>query len=302
MEYKERIIVSMIDISVKETLQYLRQENYNNLAFLLEETWRRHPDKSHDKFDDKHYEMWEEQVALNLPILYLASICLHSFVEEHNIKNLLFATRDCTHWHKIYKAMYPNDNVHYFHCSRNMFNLARRKLRLSYENYIDTITEDNIHDTVYIDIHGTGKRMHSHFKHRGKGIPACFILSSGHSTPNNLSSEIKRLIKKGRCEFIVFNANGSPIEMLNYDVIGTCNDYNKYGPIRASLEYDKKYVETYHECVDYFIKIIKRNSSMDDNNHSLNCRRKIIKYLFRPALHDLPIVSNWIRHERRHIK
>lgn len=284
----------MLNISLKNVIRYLREKDFPNLASLLQEVWECHPDKTH-----RDYDMWREQLALNLPILYIASIYLHNFVKERGIKNILFATRDCSHWHKIYKTMYPKESVHYFSCSRNMFNTARDHSRPHYDKYIKSITDDDIKHTVYVDIHGTGRRMYSYFEKRHDEIPACFILSSGHSVSDNLSREIKKMISKDRAEFLIFDADGSPIEMLNYDIIGTCNDYNKYGPVRAALEYDISDVEGYHNCVSKFIKLLKRQSYIDDH-HTYKSMKKIINHLFEPALGTLPIVSDWIDPERKH--
>jgi len=296
----------MLNISVKDTLAYLKHYKYHDLVSILQQMYNECPkindNLAHESRKNRHKRtMWREQIALNLPILYLASIYLHNFVKENKIKNLLFATRDCAHWYKIYSALYPHEKVHYFHCSRNMFNTARTKSRPDYIQYIDKITDNDLKHSVFIDIHGTGQRMYDFFYQRYNKIPSCFILSSGHSSPNTLSDEIQDLIYKERCEFLVFGASGSPIEMLNFDVIGTCNDYKNKGPVRAPLEYDEKYVSTYHECVNRFIEIIKQNPLGDRYKHGLKCLKKTITYLFEPALDESPIISRWIVHERKHI-
>lgn len=284
----------MLQASVSSTLRKLKDENYDHLASYLTKTWLLQP---HQK-SSKKAQMWQEQIAVNLPVLYLASICLHRFVKEKKIKNLLFATRDCSHWYKIYAAMYPDDNVQYFHCSRNMFNTARLHDRPEYEKYINTITNDDIKHTVYIDVHGTGRRMYQYFSARKqKQVPKCFILSSSHSIPEHLFLDIQNMIKKGDCKFMTYGASGSPIEMLNYDLIGTCNDYTKEGPARASLEYDEKYVKIYHECVNQFIEIIKHKQI---DNHGDKCLYRMVNVLLEPILDDLPIISIWINHERKH--
>jgi len=284
----------MLKISLKETIRFLRQKDYEILASLLEDTWESHPDKDH-----KHYDMWREQLAVNIPVLYIASIILHNYVQSHGIKNILFATRDCSHWYKIYKAMYPHESCHYFSCSRNMFNIARTKSRPYYEKYIKSLTDGDISNSIYVDVHGTGKRMYQYFKDKHDEIPFCFILSSGHSSSDGLSKEIRKLVSKDRAEFLVFSADGSPIEMLNYDIIGTCSDYNKYGPVRNTLEYDADDVQGYHNCVDRFIKLLKRKDSVDDN-HTDKSMHNIIKLLFKPALNKLPVISEWIKPERKH--
>lgn len=287
----------MLDISVEKTLDYLDDKKYKRLVRLLKETWG----KIHNKYDDRYArDMWKEQVALNLPIMYLASIILHAFVKKNNIKNILFATRDCSHWYKIYSAMYPKDLTHYFHCSRNMFNIARTKNRPEYEKYVDKLTDNDTYHTVYVDIHGTGRRMYEYFESRGQSIPACFILSSGHTNEEKLTSGIVKMMKKGRCKFIIFKAGGGPIEMLNYDLIGTCNDYGKHGAVRAELEYSKKYVKYYHDCAQEFVEALYEYSNYDNENYDIRQVEKAIKHLYKPALTDLPIISKKIKHERTH--
>lgn len=284
----------MLNISLKETIRYLRQKDYNNLALLLDKTWEKHPDKSH-----KHYEMWREQLAINIPIIYIASICLHNYVTSHGIQNILFATRDCCHWYKIYKTMYPNDSCHYFNCSRNMFNNARTKHRPYYEKYINSVTNNDIKHSVYVDIHGTGRRMFEYFKQRHDEVPYCFILSSGHSSLDTLSKEIRKLVSKDRAQIIVFSADGSPIEMLNYDVIGSCTDYGKHGPVRNPVEYNTRYIKGYHNCIDEFINNLRDHKSID-GDHSDRSMCNVINLLFKPILDKLPIISDWIKPERKH--
>jgi len=61
---------------------------------------------------------------------------------------LLFAIRDGVHWHKIYKLMFPNYNVHYFNASQNIFLQGSNN-----EHYIAYIKSliSNPEKTVYID-------------------------------------------------------------------------------------------------------------------------------------------------------
>lgn len=286
----------MMNVSLSGTLEYLLKHDYDDLSFFLRSTWDAHPPQS----DDGHYQMWKEQVALNLPVLYLASMRLHNFVKSRGIKHLLFATRDCSHWYKIHKVLYPGDDSHYFDCSRNMLNKARITYNADYERYVNRVTNKDIKHTVFIDIHGTGTRMYDYFLARHQEVPTCFILSSGRSSSSGLLDGIQQLIKKQRCEFLIFGAAGSPIEMLNYDVIGTCNDYVKYGPVRAAVEYDIKYVLPYHNCVNTFIELIKKHPAKVIDHKSNGKLLTTIKHLFEPALDDLPVISRWIDAERKH--
>lgn len=289
-----------MNVSVPTTLNYLEKGGYSDLALILVETWQDHPAKASIGENNRSYQMWKEQIALNLPVLFLASLRLHIFVQNRGIKHLLFATRDCIHWYRIYRALYPNDNAHYFHCSRNMFNGAREQYNKHYEAYVDKVTGNDIAHTVFIDVHGTGKRMYDYFLARKYAIPACFILSSGHSVPNNLPDGIKHLIAQRRAKFLVFKAAGSPIEMLNYDKIGSCYDYNQYGDVRGVLEYSIQDIEEYHKCTDNFIRNIKKHASVIIHNRDGDNLNRDIRYLFAPALNDLPCISEVIDPERQH--
>lgn len=301
-------LVDTLNISVNKTLDYLKSRKYNDLAYLLEETWnlrishrtKQAGYKEWKNRNNEEDEMWAEQIAINLPVLYLASIYLHNYVRENGIKHLLFATRDCVHWHKIYKAIYPNSDVHYFHCSRNMFNRAKIDSNNYYDKYIDDITNREIRESVYVDIHGTGKRMYEFFLQRGKGGPSCFILSSRHSDSSSLSDGIKDLIQQHRAEFIVFKSIGSSIEMLNYDLIGTCNNYDRSGPIRAPLEYDSSIVKPYHDCSKVFIDLIKKHRNKIIHSYDHDNLKQTIKHLFLPIRDNLPSISKWIEPERHH--
>lgn len=286
----------MLDASIKKTLKYLREKHYGSLAFLLEETWDRRPRNG----NEYHIKMWEEQLALNIPVLYLSCICIHEFARKHNINNILFARRDCCHLHRIYHALYLNENIHYFHCSRNMFEAAIDYSRPAFDRYVDKITDNDPIHTLYVDVHGTGRRMFDYFTKRGNGIPACFIISSAHDDVDGFSDDMKKMVKKGRAEFLVFNAGGSPIEMINYDLIGTCNDFTSNGPVRAPVEYDKKYVIPYHDCNEAFLKVIHENSSLDESDHNIDNIIDRIKHIYKPALEDLPVISHWIKPERKH--
>lgn len=120
--------------------------------------------------------MWEEQLSINLQILYLCSIILHNYVKKHKVKNLVFVRRDCCHWWKIYNTLYPGYNVHYFHSSRNLLERATNESLPYFDEYIYSITFKDAEHSIYIDIHGSGLRMYNYFSKRYYGIPLSFIL------------------------------------------------------------------------------------------------------------------------------
>src|SRR5205085_2795640 len=123
-------------MSLRSIVQILAQgperlDIHEQLIPIIEKTWKLNPyrqaentpvPKGGDTEGEKRSAMmWEEQVTLNFPLLYLASWYVYQYAKERGIKTLLFATRDCCHWVKIFQKMFPDMTAHYFHCSRNLF-------------------------------------------------------------------------------------------------------------------------------------------------------------------------------------
>src|SRR5207302_4577667 len=131
--------------------------------------------------------MWEEQVTLNFPLLYLASWYVYQYAKERGIKTLLFATRDCCHWVKIFQKMFPDMTAHYFHCSRNLFEKVtemsrRERHRKSPENVspfrkyiLGLVGASRVRDTMYVDVHGTCKRAFAYFEQEFGEVPWGFL-------------------------------------------------------------------------------------------------------------------------------
>lgn len=240
--------------------------------------------------------MWLEQCLINFPLLYLASIYLYNYAKQYNCDTFLFATRDCCHWYKIFQKMYPHTIVHYFHCSRNMFEKATGNN--AFRKYVQSIVHD-IKKTIFVDIHGTGRRVFGYFEQEFSEVPQCFLLSATYESYSQFPQISKKYYEKGKLINLIFNARGSPIEMLNYDTIGTLQNYlPEIGPVRDELEYDKSLIEPYHECMQYLIDQI--------NPVEGTFKRKevypAIKAIFKDILVNKPIISKYIKHIANHAK
>ena len=116
--------------------------------------------KANPYSDAYNSTMWQEQSFINFPLLYLASLFLYQYGQERGCTTFIFATRDCCHWYKIFSRMYPHVDVVYFNCSRNM--LSNGIGNNSYKKYVTSVVDD-IDRTVFIDVHGTGRRMFHYF-------------------------------------------------------------------------------------------------------------------------------------------
>jgi hypothetical protein len=148
-------------------LKYLRKNKFNHLADVLEKTYQHNPYTK----GSLEWIMWLEQCAINLPILYLASIYLYAYGKQKGYQRYLFTTRDTCHWHRIFKRLFPETDVHYFRCSRNMFVLGSEHKNREYQEYVKFLANEK---SVYVDIHGTGRHMIEYFSKNFSFIPPCF--------------------------------------------------------------------------------------------------------------------------------
>lgn len=247
------------------------------------------------------YNMWNEQCKINFPILYLSSIYLYEYGRQRECNNYLFATRDCCQWYKIFKQLYPKVQSTYFHCSRNMFERATENPNEAYKSYVKKQVKDNISKTVFVDIHGTGKRMFSYFEKEFEKVPYCFLLSATFNNYNEFPSISKAYYKKEKIINLIFNTRGSPIEMLNYDNIGTLQNFTQEGPIRDELEYNVELIKPYHDCINYLLKLIEPQKDIDCKS-KLHMIKKEIKEYFDYLKNKELVLASFIRHIGKHKK
>lgn len=289
--------MSLNKITFHKTIKVLESssQNWDRLLRIIHKIDEINPyKKSKDQISRK---AWKEQCFLNFPILYLTSIYIYQYAMKNGCDTILFATRDCSHLYQIFCKLYPYLNSHYFHCSRLMFEKATTNNNIYYNDYVSSIVK-NVNKTLFIDIHGTGKRVINYFRKRFGKIPYCFLLSSGKDSYEQLPKISQDMYQSNRLINLVFGARGSPIEMLNYDKIGTLQDYNMLGPLRDNLEYSIRHIKAYHLCIHYLIKIsppIKPNSYYD-----LNEIHRCINILFNDLKDTKPVISRYIHHVGKH--
>lgn len=272
--------------------------NIHIINKLIKKTLHKNPYKK----DSKYFFLWKEQCEINCLILFYASIYLYHYAKNNGCVHLLFATRDCCHFYKIFSALYPDIDVTYFDCSRIMFESATKMTNNSYLKYVKEKCH-NITDCIYIDIHGTGKRMLAFFKKTFGKTPHCFLLSSGVKSYDTLPIITHYYINNKKFITLSFNVHGTPIEMLNYDIIGTLKKYTNNGPVRDNLEYNIDYVKPYHNCVLMFIEKIKkiRKKIMNVNNDEMDYIKDKIQILFNDLAKKKLEIEKHITHLKKHL-
>lgn len=271
----------------------------NKLEEIVEEVLRKNPYNKKKEYIE--YKMWKEQCNLNFPILYYSSIYLYEYGRKRGCDNYLFATRDCSQWYKIFKKLYPNVTSTYFHCSRNMFETATDVHNENYFNYVKKLVNGKIDKTVFIDIHGTGKRVFAFFEKEFKQVPYCFLLSATFPSMKYFPKSSREYYKKKKLYCAIYDTRGSPIEMLNYDTVGTLQGYTNIGPIRDKLEYDFNRVKIYHTCFDLLTsKTNKQKNNLD--KYQIHKVKKEVKKYFGILKYKKVGFSTFTRHIGRHKK
>lgn len=187
-----------------------------------------------------------------------------------------------------------------------MFDKATYQGNTSYDNYVKSLIKNDINKVIYIDIHGTCKRMFTYFSKRYGNVPHGFLLSSTHKTYRKLPKIARSYHNAGKLINLVFNVRGSPCESLNYDYIGTLQDFYEKGPVRDTLEYSKELIEPYHNCIDHIIsKIGPLNKNLEPNtnvNGLLNELLYNIKKIFSIIAYKKPTVLKYTDHIGKHKK
>lgn len=286
--------MSLVNETIYETVKYLKSAEsgkWENLSHLIQLINANNP------YENDRAIMWQEQCYINFPLLYLTSIYLYFYAKQRNCNTFLFATRDCCHLYRIFKKLFPDTNVHYFNCSRLMFESATEKENIPFKKYVTSIVK-NVNNTIYVDLHGTGRRVLSYFEKEFNEVPYCFLLSIGCSYINDLPEISQRYSDEGKFFNLISKSRGCSIEMINSDIIGTLIDYSPSGPVRDTLEYDKKYVIPYHKCIDYALKHLRplNIKAKYHPNEIQNLIELIYEYIRETPL----IISKYIDHVGKH--
>jgi hypothetical protein len=305
--------------SVSDVTHYLTSWNPNldeniwkNLIHLITDARETNPyipeksDSKNSKLID-YSLMWEEQTGVNFPVMYVASVYLYLYAQSKGCDTFLFATRDCCHWVRIFKKLFPHTNAYYFHCSRNMLTRATDEHNEHYNKYVKSLIKSSVDKVIYIDIHGTCQRILEYFNSEFGHFPYCFLLSSSYRAYSQFPKVCQKAHQEGKLLNIVFDARGTPIEMLNFDVIGTIQNFDKNGPIRDPPEYSTKRLEPYHICIKYLVNQMKpwenvvpkslRKKTTDLEFEELD---SLIKRIYRVIQDNRPILINYIKHPGKH--
>lgn len=195
--------------------------------------------------NSKEYEIFDQQINYNIPILLFICNQLNGILIKENRDTVLFLTRDGCLIIKLFSYLFPKYTSKYFHSSR----IINQNPNENYEQYV----KDNYDDKrcILFDLHGSLESGRNLFLKLYGKLPRIYIFS---------------LSKLENCysDMTYFLHGSSRIEEFNQDYKGTLVNFNNNKDIRAPVENKLEWIDIMHQCIDLFIKNFKREHICSD--------------------------------------
>jgi len=188
-----------------------------------------------------------------------------------------------------------------------MLERAAREHNTHYKKYVQSLLRSTPDKTIFIDIHGTCQRALTYFADEFHQTPYCFLLSSSYREYAEFPGICQKAHQEGKMINVVFDARGTPIEMLNFDIQGTIQNFVAKGPVRDPPEYSINRLEAYHACIQALVKHMKpwdrvipkslRNKKLPFELEEL---LTLIRRIYRVIQDNKPVLNNYIKHPGKH--
>ena len=166
------------------------------------------------------HELQQCQAGINVPLLLLASLYLGNFLrgQRHSYDSILFSSRDCRGWQKIFHALYGGKEdqaprIEYFFTSR----LSRVSASPAYLRYFSGLLGRR---TLVVDLCGTGLSLASLLR-RAQADASIFLLHHvTHEAVNAFYRQSYDVSLQGvDIHFVLDDSqhlSNLPLELLNY--------------------------------------------------------------------------------------
>ncbi len=175
---------------------------------------------------------WKNQAQYNVPRLILASLTLNAFCQQRNITSLLFSTRGCCYFMKIFNKLFPNYTSTYFHTSQSMY----RNPTPEFVHYVHSLYTPN---TVIVEEHGSGAACQKFFTKHLSTFPNHTTLVRRSSSLPHLSEQFEHIP-----------------ESLNIDSAGPLILFDGTGPVHTPLEYTLEDIQPAHKCIESCLSLL----------------------------------------------
>ncbi|MBU6383834.1 MAG: hypothetical protein KGQ49_00270 [Verrucomicrobia bacterium] len=178
--------------------------------------------------------LWNEQCALNVPLLIHASLHLHAFCQKKKKRRVLFTSRDGCLWIQVFRTLFPEYESLYFQTSRFTYLFPT-------QTFIDYVRSIYSEDAMIVDLNGSGRSCRMFFKAHMK-VPPLYYSIVNHKKRHFC------ILRKS------FAHDG--MEKMNYDLVGALYDVRGGQPMRSSLEYDLRYIRPSHACIAKCVELL----------------------------------------------
>lgn len=227
---------------------------------------------------------WDYQAQINFPLLVAASYVLNKIC-KNRYKKILFATRDCNHWQRVYQKLFPEEVIK-LHTSRKLI----KSNNSGYKDYVFSLYGQ---DAIIVDLNSRGSYKEFIIS---TGLPFNFFTL--HTSRQFSCLEKTQYFTKSDPIPNVLNTImvGEQLEILNYDVVGSMVDYVNGQVIRSKVEYDCDIVKAGHECIQLGLDMI----SPINMNPIYNFGEIILTQLIE-RIKTLPPLQSIINFELNHL-
>jgi len=224
------------------TEMFFIDKGYEQFAFLLRKFRLRTPYSE----GSKEYNLYNDQIAFNIPLLILISLDLNHRLVEEKRDTVLFYTRDGCFIKPIFQ-MLSSFNAVTFHSSR----VINKKENPEYDIYIKNTYDDD--RCIIFDGHGAFSSGREKYINVLERLPRIHIFSFCRFSRDNLF------------ERLTYNVVGDDtFEKYNVDTIGTLLDYKDDIFIRdeneAGFGYNVDDARIYKQTVLNFIEYYKKEN------------------------------------------
>lgn len=169
---------------------------------------------------------WDGAAAANVPFVLLAAALVRNYVEAARSRRVAFVSRDAILLGRAYARLYGETPV-VFHASRATF----RKPSPAFLTYVKRMAAD----TLFVDLHGTGRSMREFCDRRGIDLAYVFVCGQKRLAPH--APALVPLDAIG---------TGTAVEVMNYHDQGRVIDVAPDGePRRSEVEYDIEVVRVH---------------------------------------------------------
>ncbi|MCP1212339.1 glycosyltransferase [Acetobacter okinawensis] len=179
------------------------------------------------------------QINFNFPMLFFSSIILYRLAKKLGKKHILFSSRDCHLWIKLFEAMFPGEFVcSYYYTSR----YAKVFGQEDYIAYTKTLLRD---DAIIVDLCGSGWSLEKLCENLGiKSLDAFFI----HKLPKDRAH--MGMETHGLCNFHSILEEGIDtyksyfLEIANFTDHGMVKDVKMVNAVACPVFFEDKRPET----------------------------------------------------------